>query len=138
MDFPKKLITMKYVIMLLVLLGGLQVLSAQEKADSLVLTFTLNDAVSLDRLTDARISVLDVRDSSLLAEGERIDIVSGSLSFKSDTYGARVSRKGKYLVHVEKEGYESSWETVEVPARQYGHPVTEWAGQYPALQGADP
>ena len=113
-------------ILLFVLLGSLQVLSAQEKADSLVLTFTLNDAVSLDRLTDARISVLDVRDSSLLAEGERIDIVSGSLSFKSDTYGARVSRKGKYLVHVEKEGYESSWETVEVPARQYGHPVTEW------------
>lgn len=117
---------LSFYIIIFLLLGSLQVLSAQEKADSLILTFTLNDAVSLDRLTDARISVLDVRDSSLLAEGERIDIVSGSLSFKSDTYGARVSRKGKYLVHVEKEGYESSWETVEVPARQYGHPVTEW------------
>ena len=112
----------------LILLLFLQVvLSYGARPDSIRMTGFVYDSFTREGIAQARLLILRP-DSSLVAIGQTFSKIRYSPYeyYNAGEYKIGIPEGGKYLVKIEKEGYQTSYSSIIIPQRKYAKWVRDW------------
>src|SRR5574344_30183 len=116
----------------LILLLFLQVvLSYGARPDSIRMTGFVYDSFTREGIAQARLLILRP-DSSLVAIGQTFSKIRYSPYeyYNAGEYKIGIPEGGKYLVKIEKEGYQTSYSSIIIPQRKYAKWVRDWTEDF--------